>query len=136
MGTGAMTALARIDIERRPIKPGGGIREITVKAALPFVLSGGGKYVHRVRSATFHQYFSSFRGEWETWLAVRCWCGTSLNIGGSRRKGKPLGSRMLHEPGITDVVCATCEGRAIGAGLCGAPVIAGRVVKFSPRLRA
>lgn len=129
-----MTAVPRIEIERRPIKPSGGIREITVKAALPFVQSGAGTYVHRVRSATYHQYYSASRGQWETWLAVRCWCGMGINIGGRRQRS--AGRGMLSEPGPDDVVCATCEGRAIGAGLCGAPLIAGRAVKFSPRYGA
>lgn len=56
------------------------------------------------------------------------WCGNS----GFLSADKP-NARLLAESGQDDVHCAICEGKATGAGLNGAPVICGRVVKYAPR---
>jgi len=87
----------------------------------PFAESGGGRYAHRVRSASLHTCLG------KSHIAVHLWCGMVICIGGRNR-----GSRFVEEP-TGRAICATCEGRAIGAGQLGAREIAGRAVMFSPR---
>jgi hypothetical protein len=81
---------------------------LPIAKSLPFVESRMGRYTHRVRCANL---------------------GMSFCI--SERKG-----RFVEEPSPGYVVCATCEGRAIGAGQLGAREIAGREVMFAPRRTA
>ena len=96
--------------------------EYNLKKSLPFFKSNYGEYVHRVRSArTF------FRYQELSHTAVHLWCGMSGFIG---RKGK-----LYEEPPAGSPLCATCEGRAIGAGQLGSHKILGRIVKFAPRDR-
>ncbi len=118
--------------EQVPLLPRYGLRDtwrfnkrigfIFLKSSLPFYQSKNGTYVHRVRS-----------GEIATWdgkITHACyslWCGMT----GSSGKG-----RLTSTPMVNDIVCATCEGRAIGSGQLGSPIIAGRVVRFSPRIAA
>lgn len=91
--------------------------------SLPFVESGKGRYTHRVREFCVigihvprHQPYG----------AASCWCGTTVLLGNRHR-----GSALVAEP--SRALCATCEGRAIGAGQLGAQEIAGKPVIFSPR---
>lgn len=57
------------------------------------------------------------------------WCG--YGIGGSERAG---GFLAAEEPAAGDLVCATCDGRAVGAGQeTNGP--AGRALVFAPRLK-
>lgn len=90
------------------------------KLALPFYKSRKGVYVHRVRS--MNQYWKD--GQF-THAAVEFWCGNNGHFG---EKGYLMATVP---PG--EVCCATCEGRAIGAGMDGARQINGREVMFSPR---
>ena len=120
--------MSMIELERRQIRSGGGSIVSNVKRSLPFIKSTRGLYTHRVRSATSHLYTTSGLS-WkvgEFHIAVHCWCGMTLLV--SRRKR----GQFLAEPPDGSPVCATCEGRAIGAGQLGAREIAGRPVIYSP----
>lgn len=96
------------------------------KRSLPFAESGAGKYTHRVRSVQIIAALDL--NQWPAHIAVNCWCGQSVLISNKR---KHAASRIVAEP--SRVLCATCEGRAIGAGQLGAQEIGGRPVKFSPQ---
>lgn len=89
---------------------------------LPYYISGRGKYYHRVRSAANH----ACGDKGYTHTSISFWCGNTGFIGNG--KGKLY--KQIPEGGI---LCATCEGRAIGAGMDGAPVINGKEVCYSPR---
>jgi len=95
------------------------------KRSLPFAESGAGKYTHRVRSV---QIIALDPKQWPAHIAVSCWCGQSVLISEKRQH---KASRIVAEP--SRVLCATCEGRAIGAGQLGAQEIGGRAVMFSPQ---
>lgn len=95
-------------------------RAVPVKSALPFIESRSGRYTHRVRSASLHTVCGS------THMSVKCWCGMHINI--SRRNPNRLTAEPSGRP-----ICATCEGRAIGAGQLGAREIAGRQVMYQAR---
>lgn len=96
-----------------------GLCVATASRALPFVESGAGEYTHRTRQLTVHSILG------KTHMAVRAWCGMTLLISPPKKKG-----RLVAEPGVGRPICATCEGRAIGAGQLGARQIAGRRVMF------
>lgn len=101
-------------------------------AALPFFISPRQTMVHRVRSVTTHLW----DGE-PSHTSVKLWCGSSRFIETpetwGRFKCKHIGNRLTAEPDKRMVFCATCEGRAVGAGQLGTAMLAGRMVKFSPR---
>lgn len=88
----------------------------------PFFESGSGRYSHRVRSAALHSICG------KSHIAVECWCGAHFCISPRNR-----GSGFVAEPSMARPICATCEGRAIGAGQVGSREIAGRAVMFTPR---
>ncbi len=91
-----------------------------VKYMLPFYQATSGKYVHRVRSAKNHWIHGRL-----SHTSIEFWCGNQ----GFLKKGRVHASV---EPG--EKICATCEGRAIGAGIVGSRQINGNLVKFSPQL--
>ena len=95
-----------------------------IKRALPYVESARGSYTHRVRNAALHHLEG-----WPPHVSVSCWCGMSLNIGGRRT----VGSKFVAVPSLGRPVCATCEGRAIGAGTDADHKINGRIVRYAPR---
>lgn len=107
----------------------GHVRVAPIPRALPFVESIVGEYTHRVRSAQSFTKISSsaFWREGEIHVAAKCWCGMTMLLS-ARKK-----TRFVAEPSPGRPICATCEGRAIGAGMLGTPEIAGRPVKFSPQ---
>lgn len=92
---------------------------IAITGGLPFYRKARGEYVHRIRSGE-HYYFS---GGYFT-SCLRFWCG------GETRSEEGL----LADPGEKAIFCATCDGRARGAGQLETRMICGRFVKFSPRL--
>lgn len=94
---------------------------IRARESLPFAESARGLYSHRVRYVALHQ----LRG-FEPHLAAGCWCGATVLIS----KRKP--GRLVEAPSDGFLVCATCEGRAIGSGQLGSRLIAGREVMFRP----
>jgi len=97
--------------------------EINLKASLPFFQAKPGAYVHRVRSGSIHIRNGEF-----SHTSIHYWCG-GMGFLEQRR-----GSKLMDSPPPDAVMCATCEGRAIGAGLTESRVIAGRFVRFSPRI--
>lgn len=96
-------------------------------SSLPFVESGSGRYTHRVRSV---ELILSLVPQWKPHTAVRCWCGMTILLSDKRCHAA---SRIVSDP--SRLLCATCEGRAIGSGQLGAAEISGRKVQFSPRGR-
>ena len=114
-----------IDIEpSRIIKhPHAGKDCVAAKRSLPFVESLQGEYTHRVRHVTLHN------GLAKAHFSVTCWCGMTICIS-ARRKG-----RLVAEPGEGRPICATCEGRVVGAGVVGEREIAGKAVMYQPRGR-
>ncbi len=90
--------------------------------SLPFFQTASGKYIHRVRSANMHLWDGQPKH-----TALSLWCGMTGFLGGKR-----AGS-VFADPPLNGPLCATCEGRAIGAGQTESRLICGRVVKFSPR---
>lgn len=98
------------------------LHAVQVKAAPPFVEAISGRYTHRVRSAALHTICG------KTHMSVQCWCGMHINVSVKRP------NRLTDEPSGRPI-CATCEGRAIGAGQLGAREIAGREVLYQPKGR-
>lgn len=111
----------RLKRPRWPVWKGDIQNRYWARESLPFVESGQGTYTHRVRDLTLYDF-----GD-RSHFAAGCWCGMSLCLGGRRQR------RLVATPSEGYVVCATCEGRAIGAGQLGARVIAGKEVCYSPR---
>jgi hypothetical protein len=116
--------------------------------ALPFYrsLSSGGRapvidgvrtrYIHRVRSGRMYFRKSDETGAVEfSHTGLLMWCGSTGSIGAAWRKGKPRGE-MFAADNLPEkaVFCATCEGRAAGAGMCERREINGRFVMFQPRV--
>ena len=97
------------------------ITRIPVKRALPYIESVRGLYSHRVRNATMYVI------DGKTHMGVSCWCGMSLCV------GKKSTGQLVGQPSIGRPICATCEGRAIGAGQEASHKINGRLVKFTPQ---
>jgi len=112
----------KVLLEQKPIKGylPAGREEVNLTKSLPFYKSEQGKYVHRVRSGRMYFDYTCL-----SHTAVSLWCGGNGFIG---KKGK-----LYEEPPNGFPLCATCEGRAIGAGQIGSHKILGRIVKFSPR---
>lgn len=121
MSAAKLVALQPTEFYRRGMYRPDDAGYIKFKSSLPFYRSNGGAYTHRVRSG------GMLTSGWKPAHSVlHLWCGAT---GFPGTKGK-----LLAEPGPVDIICATCEGRAIGAGQTGTPTIAGRVVRFSPRV--
>jgi hypothetical protein len=99
-----------------------GLCVATVSRAAPFVESAAGEYTHRTRQVTLHSILG------RTHMGVRAWCGMTLLVAPPKKKG-----RLVFAPGPGRPICATCEGRAIGAGLLGSREIAGRPVLYRGR---
>ena len=90
------------------------------KLSLPYYQSRRGKYIHRVRYMNQHWRDNKFHH-----ANVGFWCG---GLGFPGEKGI-----LMAEVPQGQVLCATCEGRAIGAGEDGSHLINGREVIYSPR---
>lgn len=102
-----------------------GPRPFPVKRCLPLFRrrNSRSQYVHRIRSANVHLHFAGyFRGE--SWVSYQFWCGST----GTSSKGQATADIAPHE-----ILCATCEGRAVGAGMPPYRLIPVGPVKFSPR---
>lgn len=99
-----------------------------ISASLPFYEREGSGYVHRVRSA--HMHYDDGK---HTHTSVTFWCGGHgfLYPGGKRGKNKSPAA-AVSEPSPGRVVCATCEGRAIGSGQLGEHKIGPNFVKYRP----
>jgi hypothetical protein len=110
-------------------------RETTkpLTSTLPFYERDGGGYVHRVRSGDMHYFRDTGK---LTHTTVQFWCGAgyaSIYPASKqpKRKGRVPG-RLVREPSLGRVVCATCEGRAIGSGQLGEHKIGPHSVKYKP----
>lgn len=99
---------------------------VEVKQALPFFRSHSGMYVHRIRSGAIHFWCGVY-----SHTSFSMWCG--VNLFSSKKHPR---SKLMVEPESDAILCATCEGRAIGAGQTDSHQICGRFVKFSPRLHS
>ena len=115
----------KVDLQIRTTAPSladrVGSPAVPVKRALPFFKSRSGEYVHRVRRATMY-----YRDGEYSHTAVTLWCGGN---GFPGKKGT-----LMDVPPNASVFCATCEGRAIGAGLDGNRDVRGRAIMFKPRV--
>ena len=111
----------KIELQIKPFGGFGAERVKPIQYALPFFVSKNtnAKYVHRLRFANqFHNRDGSIH------IAMGMWCGGHRFMrSGTLAATLPEGS----------VLCATCEGRAIGAGLVDSYHINGRLVRFQPR---
>jgi len=111
----------KIELQRRKMPvwraPRTAMTHITF--ALPFFRSNFGRYTHRVRSGNTH-----WRDGNISHISLQMWCG---------QNGFPARGKMMDKLGDDSVMCATCEGRAIGAGMLGTREINGVPVEFSPR---
>lgn len=92
----------------------------SIKKSLPLIESPRGHYSHRVRFVDMHT-----NSDKKSWFSVKVWCGMSFNTGGTRGETYFISIDQLDRP-----ICATCEGRFIGAGLDGDRVINGRKVMY------
>lgn len=112
-----------ISLEKSPsMKNAFFARNVTVvRKCLPFGESSRGEYTHRPRYVMLHAH------ENESFLAINCWCGYTIFIS-KKHKGV-----LLEAPTAGRPMCATCEGKATGAGLLGSREINGRSVMFQPR---
>jgi len=95
------------------------VGHVLLTKSLPFYKAHSGTYVHRVRSGELCLWDGKPR---HTVFAL--WCGMS----GNSNKG-----RLMSEASTDAIICATCEGRATGAGQLGSHIINGRFGRFSPR---
>lgn len=95
-----------------------------IKFALPYFKNNSvlSKSIHIVRSATHHEGYDD-KNEVRH-ISLSFWCGNSSFL----HRGK-----MFSDPPDGEVFCATCLGRAIGAGVFEERIINGRYVLFSPR---
>ena len=124
-----MTKPELIDLCRDNSNSGG---RVLLKAQ-PFYKSHSptSKYYHRVRSARQHHIGNGESAMWRPHVAIHFWCGGSGYLSNNYH-GKPKGALHSYIP-EDGVLCATCEGRAIGAGKTGVRTINGRKVMYSPR---
>ena len=127
-----MTMKVRLEEPRLRGFDSGYMSRARIKSSLPFVEAGKGEYTHRVRSATIYTVLNGncFTPTGTTHIAAVCWCGQTILLSRKRK------SQFVVEPSEGRPVCATCEGRATGAGQLGAAEIAGRAVKYAPRKSA
>lgn len=99
-----------------------GMKLVAIKRSLPFLESTRGRYAHRIKHVTMQ----TFNGK--SHFIVKTWCGSSFCTGGD---GK--GQTSFEEvPTDGRPVCATCEGRYIGAGMTGERKINGTDVYYNP----
>lgn len=94
----------------------------SVKKSLPFIESFRGQYAHRVRFVDMH---TNYKGK--SWFAVKTWCGASFCNGTINGKGQTF---FTESPTGNKPICATCEGRFIGAGMADDQLINGRKVMY------
>ena len=97
-----------------------GLELKTIRKSLPFLESFRGYYAHRVKHVTMQ----TFQGK--SHFIVKVWCGASFCNGGDG-KGQTY---FIDEPTMNRPICATCEGRFIGAGMIDDRMINGRKVMY------
>lgn len=87
----------------------------------PFFLKGRGQYVHRVRSG-----YGLVEKRRTFMKRYKFWCGSDGIL--SKDQGY-----AISETKETDVRCAICEGKCIGAGMDGTFKMNGHFTRFHPR---
>lgn len=100
------------------------VGHVYVVKSRPFYRSRAATRVHRVRMATMHY----FGGEYSH-TSFKAWCG---HVGFSSKRRRHNSLLLLDDQGDLPI-CATCEGRAVGAGALGEREIQGRAVIYTPR---
>lgn len=103
------------------------MKSVPVTFAYPYFKSGFGAYTHRVRTAI--TLVRKDTGE-NSHVSLTAWCGCNGFLHPTPKTKSATQWAELPEDAI---LCATCEGRAIGAGMDGSREINGREVIFSPR---
>lgn len=117
--------------------PDVGPRPIAIKRSLPFFVSGSGSMTHRVRSGSLHIHTNPIFGG--PTVSLRLWCGQQGFLLRRRNQrwahpGTLHGGLLYPEPPEGRPMCATCEGRAIGAGEPAAAFLhQTREIQFTPR---
>lgn len=99
--------------------------EVPIAFAYPFYKGNAGQYFHRIRSGTTYVRHGD-----TSHASLSFWCGNSGSIAPEGKKQKGQMWAVLPPDAV---LCATCEGRWVGAGMEGARDINGRAVHFSPR---
>jgi hypothetical protein len=105
----------------------GGMKSVPVTFAYPYFKSGFGTYTHRVRTAITHVWKKECKN---SHVSLTAWCGC---VGYLHPTPKTKSATQWAELPEDAMLCATCEGRAIGAGMDVSRQINGREVIFSPR---
>jgi len=90
-----------------------------ITSSLPYYKSRRSEYVHIVRSGLVHYIDNKFDG-----ACMSFWCG---GHGFPGKKGT-----LLSDNGESPF-CATCMGKAVGAGVFGKRIINGKPVLYQPR---
>lgn len=93
---------------------------VSIRKSLPFLEAFRCAYAHRVRFVDLH---TNPRG---SHFAIKVWCGATFCNGGGG-KGQTY---FTEKPTNGRPICATCEGRYIGAGLDSKREINGRKVMY------
>jgi hypothetical protein len=102
-----------ITLEKNKNLRGNGIAWTACK---PFVENSMGELIHRPREVTTWKVSE----RWKAHIAVTGWCGNTA----TRTKK----FTFLDAPGLNQVVCARCEGKAVAAGLPTSSQLVGRHV--------
>lgn len=106
---------------RKPAYKAPGFSVKSVKKSLPFIESYRGYYAHRVRFVDLH---TNPKG---SHFAIKAWCGASFCNGSIEGKGQTF---FTENPTNNKPICATCEGRFVGAGMAGDRIINGNKVMY------
>jgi len=114
-----MTRLVTLSRAKRP-ESCSHIPRASITRSVPYAESERGSYCHRVRTATVYTVCG------KSHIAINCWCG--MTVFAAPRRG-----RFVAQPSHGRPLCATCEGRAIGAGTDADHKINGRIVRYAPR---
>jgi hypothetical protein len=102
-----------------------------LQSSLPFYERDGAGYVHRVRSAKLHYDDDGTH----THTSVQFWCGANGFLypsGTQNPKHRP--AVLTAQPTAGRAICATCQGRAIGAGQVGSHKSRGVMTRFKPHV--
>lgn len=95
---------------------------LPITMAYPYYQSKPDKPIHRIRSGGIHIWDGKYKHH-----HFKLWCGNLGFIAPNRD------SALLPDAPTDAMFCATCEGRAIGAGMDGSRTINGRMVCYSIR---
>lgn len=97
-----------------------GMTHKAIKRSLPFLESFRGCYAHRVKHVTMQTHNG------KSHFIIKVWCGASF-CNGVDGKGQ---THFTENPTNNRPICATCQGRFIGAGMIDDRTINGRKVMY------